>query len=101
MLIFRKDIDSPGIYTERLYIPYGPGFYEMSVILKTSHGLIYEDAFHIGYNVNYMGGFSLLLWLPLTIATICVFLMGAKKSQEFQSNGQGILGNTSYSNYPE
>jgi len=96
MLIFRKDFDSPGIFTERLYIPHGPGYYEVSVILKTSHGLIYEDAFHIGYNVNYMGGFSLLLWLPLTIATICVFLMGAKKSHDLQSNdGQGILGNTS------
>jgi len=101
--VFRKEIESPGIYTERVYIPFGPGYYQLSVILKTSHGLIYEDAFHIGYNVNYMSGFSMLLWLPLTIATICVFLMGAKKQNQnwdeddFESNGQGILGN----NLPE
>jgi len=103
--VFRKNIESPGIYTERVYIPYGPGYYQLSVILKTSHGLIYEDVFHIGYNVNYMSGFSILLWLPLTIATICVFLMGAKKQNQnwddddFQSSGQGILG--SCSNLPE
>ena len=106
LLVFRKDIESPGIYTERIYIPHGPGYYELSVILKTSHGLIYEDSFHIGYNVNYMSGFSILLWLPLTIATICVFLMGAKRQaqnwddDDFQSNGQGILGG-SYGNLPE
>ncbi len=98
-VIFRKTIDAPGIYTERMYIPHGPGYYEMSVILKTSHGLTYEDAFHLGYNVNYMDGFSILLWLPLTIATICVFLMGANKAPTWEdddfssSNGKaGILG---------
>jgi hypothetical protein len=104
-LVFLKLFDSPGVYTERLYIPFGPGYYEMSVILKTTHGLTYEDAFHIGYNVNYMDGFSMLLWLPLTIATICVFLMGAKKSQNWEdddyesSDGKGILG--SYGGLPE
>ena len=97
-LVLHKSFNSTGIYTERLFIPFGPGYYELSVILKTSHGLTYEDAFHIGYNVNYMNGFSMLLWLPLTIATICVFLMGAKKSQSWEdddyesSSGQGILG---------
>jgi len=98
-VVLRKTFDSPGIYTERMYIPSGPGYYEMSVILKTSHGLTYEDAFHLGYNVNYMDGFSILLWLPLTIATICVFLMGANKAPSWEdddfssSNGkEGILG---------
>ena len=98
-LVFIKLFDSPGVYTERLYIPSGPGYYEMSVILKTSHGLLYEDAFHLGYNVNYMAGFSMLLWLPLTIATILVFLLGAKNTPNWDdddyesSNGKGILGN--------
>lgn len=97
LLVFRKKYDSMGVYTERLYIPYGPGYYELSVILKTSHGLFYEDSFHIGYNVNYMSGFSVLLWLPLTIATVFIFLMGAKNhnlkwdEEDFESNGKGIL----------
>ena len=97
-LVFSKDFDAPGVYTERLYIPFGPGYYQMNILLKTTHGLIYEDAFHIGYNVHYMDGFSLLLWLPLTIATIAVFLMGANKTQswedeDFESgDGKGILG---------
>ena len=97
-LVLSRQYDTPGVYSERLYIPFGPGYYQMSVLLKTTHGLTYEDAFHIGYNVNYMDGFSLLLWLPLTIATIAVFLMGANKSQSWEdedfesSNGKGILG---------
>lgn len=98
--VFRKTFAAPGVYTERLYIPFGPGYYIMSVILKTTHGLVYEDTFHIGYNVNYMDGFALLLWLPLTIATIGVFLMGTRKGHwdddDYQGdnrNGrQGILG---------
>ena len=104
-LVFSKAFKDPGVYTERLYIPSGPGYYQMSVYLRTSHGLKYEDAFHLGYNVNYMNGFSMLLWLPLTIATICVFLMGAKKRQhwedeDFESGtGKGILG--SYGDLPE
>ena len=104
-LVFAKSFRAPGIYTERLYIPFGAGYYEMSVLLKTSHGLTYEDAFHIGYNVNYMNGFNVLMWLPITIATVCVFFMGANKSYSWEdddyerNNGQGILG--SYGNLPE
>jgi len=104
-LLYLKSFGSPGIYTEHLYIPSGPGHYTLSVILKTTHGLTYEDAFHIGYNVNYMDGFSILLWLPLTIATICIFLMVAKKGQSWEdedyegSSGKGIL--DSYAGLPE
>ncbi|KAG7355106.1 FG-GAP repeat-containing protein [Nitzschia inconspicua] len=100
-LLFVKEYSASGVYTERLFIASGPGYYELSVILTTTHGLVYEDAFHIGYNVNYMDGFGLLLWLPLTIATIAAFLMGSRKTHweddDFQGdnrNGkQGILGN--------
>lgn len=100
-LVFVKEYSSSGVYTERFFIPYGPGYYELSVVLKTTHGLIYEDAFHVGYNVNYMDGFGLLLWLPLTIATVAAFLMGTRKAHwdddDYQGdtrNGkQGILGN--------
>jgi hypothetical protein len=100
-LVFVKEYESSGVYTERFFIPYGPGYYQLSVILKTTHGLVYEDAFHIGYNVNYMDGFGLLLWLPLTIATVAAFLLGSRKThwedEDYQGdtrNGkQGILGN--------
>jgi hypothetical protein len=100
-LVFVKEYQSSGVFTERFFIPFGPGYYELSVILKTSHGLVYEDAFHIGYNVNYMDGFGMLLWLPLTIATVAAFFMGSRKqhwdADDYQSddrNGkQGILGN--------
>jgi hypothetical protein len=97
-VLFRKTFNSPGVYTERLFIPYGPGFYVLSVLLKTSHGLVYEDSFHLGYNVHYMDGFGLLLWMPLAIASICIFLCGTTKAQwdneaANDPNGrQGIVG---------
>ena len=99
--LFRKTYNSPGKYTERTYIPSGPGYYAVSVVLKTSHGLFYEDTFHLGYNVNYMEGFGLMLWLPLVIASFCIFLCGTKKTHwedddyegDSQSGRQGILDN--------
>jgi hypothetical protein len=100
--LFRKQFKSTGVFTERLYIPYGPGYYVLSVVMMTTHGLIYEDTFHLGYNVHYMDGFGILLWLPLLIASICIFLCGSKKThwedEDFEGeddsrNGrQAILG---------
>jgi hypothetical protein len=99
--ILRKNYDATGKYTERVYIPYGPGFYTLTVVLKTTHGLTYEDNFHLGYNVHYMDGFGILLWLPLVAAAICIVICGRKKGHwdddEFgvsERSGQnlGILG---------
>jgi hypothetical protein len=99
-LLMRKIFNDPGVYTERIYIPYGPGYYVLSAVLKSTHGLMYEDTFHLGYNVRYMDGFGLLLWLPLAIASICIFLCGTKKAHwededyngDDQNGRQGILG---------
>jgi hypothetical protein len=100
--LFRKEYTAPGVYTQRVYIPRGPGYYVLSVVLTSTHGLVYEDTFHFGYNVNYMQGFGLLLWLPLLIASICIFLCATKKSRweddDYEGDSQdgrlsGILGN--------
>ena len=104
-VLLRKEYNDVGVFTERVYIPYGPGYYTLSVLLKTSHGLVYEDVFHLGYNVNYMDGFGILLWLPLLLATVCIFLCGVEKTghwddddfdstgtQDRRSSQQGILG---------
>ncbi len=53
--IFSRTYNSTGVYTERIQIPFGPGYYALSVRLRTTHGIVYEDTFHIGFNVNYMG----------------------------------------------
>ena len=98
--LFRKTYASTGTYTERFYIPFGPGYYTVTIFLTTTHGLVYEDTYHLGYNVNYMGGFALLLWLPLVLASITIFLFGRKEGhwddEDYQppsgDRGQGILG---------
>eukprot|EP00934_Nitzschia_sp_Nitz4_P009383 Nitzschia sp. Nitz4//scaffold46_size129759//32506//33270//NITZ4_003491-RA/size129759-processed-gene-0.217-mRNA-1//-1//CDS//3329552565//9373//frame0 len=100
-VIFRKTYNKVGTFTERLYIPSGPGHYQVSAVLKSTHAIIYEDTFHVGYNVNYMEGFGLMLWLPLLVAVVCIFAFGVPKSHwdddDYKgdgttSNQQGILG---------
>jgi len=100
--MFRKVYTEPGVYTERFYISYGPGYYTITVLLRTSHGLIYEDSFHLGYNVHYMDGFGLLLWLPLLLSAIVILTCSKRKAdwddEEYdvaargRGNSQGILG---------
>ena len=98
--IFRKSYNSSGIYTERTYIPDGPGYYSLTASLKTTHGIVHEDTFHLGYNVDYMKGFGFMLWLPLLISSVCILLCGTKKMHwddescdvDEGNGGQGILG---------
>lgn len=77
--LWRGEYNQPGVYTERLFIRYGPGFYSLSVILRTSHGLVYEDNFPVRYNIHFMEGLGLLLWLPLLLASTAILFCGAKK----------------------
>ena len=98
--IFRKTYNSSGIYTERTYIPDGPGYYSLTASLKTTHGIVHEDTFHLGYNVDYMKGFGFMLWMPLLIASACILLCGTRKihwdDESYDvlegTGGQGILG---------
>jgi hypothetical protein len=98
--LFRAKYEEPGVYTDRFYVRYGPGFYTFHVVMLTSHGLLYEDTFHVGYNVRFMDGFGTLLWLPLLLAAVPILLFGSRKSnwQDEETDGDrdghalGILG---------
>ena len=99
--LMRQEYTSPGVYKERIYIRYGPGYYTLSVVMVTSSGLVYEDSFAIGYNVHFLDGFGILLWLPLCIACATMVLCGAKRSnwndedyddEARDSSNLGILG---------
>lgn len=99
--LFRKVYVLPGVYTERIYVSFGPGFYTLSVLLKTTHGIYYEDTFHLGYNVHFMDGFGLLLYIPLFLAAVPILLCSKKKADwndddfgddERDGKGLGILG---------
>ena len=99
-VLWRSEYTQPGVYTDRVYVRYGPGYYTLSVTLHTSHGIIYEDSFSIGYNVRFLDGFGILLWLPLLVASVGILLCGAKKAnwddEEFDGgrdgHRMGILG---------
>ena len=100
-VVFRQQYSETGVYSEKVYIRYGPGWYSLSVVLLTTHGLMYEDSsFTVRYNVNFMNGFDILLWLPLVLASVAILLCGAKKAnwddEEFDGGrdgqGLGILG---------
>ena len=79
-VIWRKRYQEPGVYTERIYIRFGPGYYSLSVVLHTTHGLVYEDIFQVRYNINFLDGFGVLLWLPLLLASTAILFCGAKKT---------------------
>ena len=83
--LLRTQYEDPGIYSERFYIRFGPGYYGIHVLLTTSHGLVYEDVFHLGYNVQYMSGFGLLIWLPLLFFSTIIVLYGTKRRDEDDS----------------
>lgn len=101
--VLRKTYTDVGVYTERLYINYGPGYYTITVLLRTTHGLQYEDIFHLGYNVHYMDGFALLLWLPLLLAALFILFCSRQRASwdedgyddGARGRNQGILGSTS------
>lgn len=78
--LLQKEYHETGVYTERVFVRFGPGYYTLSVILKTTHGIIYEDNFQLGYNVHFMDGFGLLLLLPLLFASAAILLCGVKKT---------------------
>ena len=103
--IFWKTYNKAGVYTEGVYVNYGLRYYTITVLLRTSHGLIYEDVFHLGYNVHYMDGLGMILWLPLSLAAIFIFNCSKKKidwdDDEYdevvrgKGRGRGILDTSS------
>ena len=100
--LHKVELNKPGVYTERVYVRYGPGFYNLCVIMSTSHGLLYEDCFATGYNVHFMTGFGVMLWLPLLISCVTILLCGVSKrggnwddedgDEDDRDSGDGILG---------
>lgn len=94
-MLFRKVYDSPGIYTEKFHVPFGPGYYSVTSRLTTVNGLIHEDTFSFAYNVHYDQGLSWLVLVPLILAAIPLLSITRKPSWEedddFMNNGR-ILG---------
>jgi hypothetical protein len=96
--IYTRTFNTTGVYTERIQIPFGPGYYALSVRMVSTHGIVYEDSFHIGWNVNYMGNLWLIVCLPLVLASIPILFFKRKanwkEDDDFGDNarGLGILG---------
>mmetsp|Transcript_16506 Transcript_16506/g.23465 ORF Transcript_16506/g.23465 Transcript_16506/m.23465 type:complete len:1122 (+) Transcript_16506:215-3580(+) len=80
--IFQKKYNATGLYTENIHIPYGPGYYAISLILRTSHGLVFEDVFHLGYNINYADGLVMIFLIPLAIFIVPLFCFRKKSNWE-------------------
>ncbi|GAX12605.1 hypothetical protein FisN_13Lh065 [Fistulifera solaris] len=92
--LWRGEYNQSGVYTERVYIRYGPGFYSLSVVLRTSHGLVYEDNFPVRYNIHFMEGLGILLWLPLLLASAAILFCGSRKGSLEDDDLTEIRGST-------
>jgi len=94
--VFSKTYNSVGVYTEKVQIQYGPGYYAFSVRLRSTHGIVYEDSFHLGWNVNYMGHMWIIVYLPLLL--LAPLLLSKKTPSDWQDDDYntdkrgGILG---------
>jgi hypothetical protein len=76
-VLWRNEYQQPGVYSERLYIRFGPGHYTLYVSMHTSHGIIYEDTFTVAYNTHFLDGLGVWLWLPLVLSALAIFVMGS------------------------
>ena len=94
--IFYRSYNTTGVYTERVQIPFGPGYFSLTVLLRTTHGIVYEDTFHIGFNVDYMGGLWLIVFLPLVLASVPILMFRRKpnweEDEDYGGSRSGILG---------
>jgi hypothetical protein len=92
----REEFTAPGKYTVRVYIKYGPGFYRLSATLHTTNGIIYEDTFTVAYNVGFLDGFGILLWLPLLLVSTIILFYGNREVVDDADYGDsesgGLLG---------
>ena len=84
-------LDSPGIYTEQVFVPFGPGYYTVTARLTTTHGLVYEDVFSLGYNVDFASGLAWIVLVPLIVAAIPLLSIRRKanwqEDDDFSSGG--------------
>lgn len=91
--LLREEFTKPGQYTMKVYIRYGPGVYRLSAVLHTSNGIVFEDTFTVAYNVGFLDGLGMLLWLPLLIvSTIVLFYGQANPERDDSESGGPILG---------
>jgi len=97
--VWRKDFNRTGVYTEQIYIRFGPGHHSLSIVMQTSHGLVYHDSISVSYNIGFMDSFEKFLWLPIIITASIVVLFGSKKARwddedvdDRRDSSKGILG---------
>ena len=90
-MMFRKTYESPGTYTEQVFVPFGPGYYTVTARLTTTHGLLYEDVFSFGYNVDFATGLAWIVLVPLIVAAIPLLSIRRSKAnwQEDDDFGSG------------
>lgn len=90
-LFLQKMYNATGLYSEQIFIPNGPGFYTLTFVMKTTHGLVYEDSFQIAYNINYTAGMLWMILLPLIFALVPLFMYQQKFSDENTNIRSNIL----------
>jgi len=78
----QKMYNATGVYSEQIYIPDGPGYYTLTFVMKTTHGLVYEDLFRIAYITNYTAGILWIVILPLLVAIFPLFFYQRKFSND-------------------
>jgi len=91
-IIFRKVYDSPGTFTEKLELPFPPGYYTLTIRLRTHDGIIVDDEIQFSYNINSFSVemLSLMVSVPLLVVAVALLLLSKERGDEARKGG-GIL----------
>lgn len=75
-VVFRKEYTRDGSYVENVPFPFPPGFYSITIRLKTD-GKIFEESIHFGFHidVSMIMMFKLTIIIPLLLTLLLVLFL--------------------------
>ena len=92
-VIFRKEYTRHGLYVEHVPFPFPPGFYSITIRLKTD-GKIFEETIYFGFHidVSVIMIFKMTIIIPLLLTLLLViFLRPMSIDEERTFNGTESL----------
>jgi hypothetical protein len=90
-VIFRETYHKPGIVTEKVFFRRKPGYHTIMVRMRTSYGLVYDDVFHFGFNINVSIGLAAAVFLPFVLISVPLFA-SAKQIRPGINSEESVLG---------
>jgi len=87
-VVFRKEYNAVGTFTENVILRFPPGHYTITVRLRTTDGLVYDDEFHFAFNANSVSYIlTSMILVPLIVTSFALLF-----TKRAANADDGILG---------